>query len=241
MPRIPLIEDLTNGPIPAGSNLLVEFDASSQWYNASLSIAAGWLRTGGSVVYNVSTQPPEKIRAQLNRLGVDALQLEADDRLEIWDLYTATLGRKSNEKYRADSLKVADLSIGVARQTKEAAARSEDLPTFLRIQENGSVMARFNDEKWWVEYLLTRYLPRSFLWKSTLIYGLVHGFHSDWAYKALESAVDGIVDFKLDETGDATEDLIRLRSIRNVVFDRGWHPLKMSENFEITLDKQQIS
>lgn len=232
---IPLIEELTAGPIPAGSNLLVEFDVASQWYNASVTIAAGWLRTGESLVYNVSTQPPDKIRAQLNRLGVDALQLEADSRLEIWDLYTATLGQKSNEKCGADSLKVADLSIAVAKQTKEATYGSE----CLRIQDNGSVMVRFNDEKWWVEFLLTRYLPRSFLRKSTLIYGLMHGFHGDWAYKALESAVDGIVDFKLDETGGATKDLIRLRSMRNVDFDRRWHQLKVKENFEVILEKQE--
>ena len=40
MPHIPLIEDLTMGPVPAGSNISVEFAGASQWYGASVSIVS---------------------------------------------------------------------------------------------------------------------------------------------------------------------------------------------------------
>src|SRR3972149_2045862 len=98
MPRIPLIEDLTTGPIPAGSNLLVEFDPASQWYNASLSMAAGWLEEGGRVSYNTHGQAPADIRARLSRLRLDVPKLEEDGKLIIFDGYTMTLGQKSKEK-----------------------------------------------------------------------------------------------------------------------------------------------
>jgi len=45
----------------------------------------------------------------------------------------------------------------------------------------------------------------------------------------LEATVDGIIDF--------TRDLIRIRSMRNVGYDREWHELKIGENFEVTLAK----
>lgn len=72
VPRVPLIEDLTSGPVPAGSQLLVEYDPASQWYNASLTIMAGWLKTGGTGTYHTYAQPPDDVRSQLRRLGVDS-------------------------------------------------------------------------------------------------------------------------------------------------------------------------
>ena len=143
LPRIPIIEDLTKGPIPPGSNILVEFDPSSQWYGASLTIAAGWLRTGGSVSYIAHSQSPDDVRSQLRSLGVDIEELEQKDRLWITDLYTASLGRKSKEKFAPESLKVADVSLWIA---KEAMAESP-APEFLVIADNCSVIDRFNDEK----------------------------------------------------------------------------------------------
>jgi hypothetical protein len=83
--RIALIEDLITEPLPAGSNLLVVYDATSQWYRVSLNIAREWLRAGGDVGYNVAAQRPDKIRSQLEKLGLNVKELEAGGKLEIWD------------------------------------------------------------------------------------------------------------------------------------------------------------
>ena len=233
MPRITLIEDLTTGPIPAGSNILVEFDAASQWRNASLTIVAEWLRTGGTINYNVWAEPPDNIRSYLNRYGLNTEELENEDRLRIYDYYTATLGQKSNEEHGMNSLKVADLSIEHSKFTKATVLG----PDRLRIMDNVSVLARYNEEKAWVDFLLTRFFPRGPMWKSTAIVSVIGKFHSDWAYKALEAAADGIVDFKLEESGEETRDLIQIRSMRNVGYDRRWHQLRIGDNFEVTLEK----
>ncbi len=230
MPRIPLIEDLTNGPIPSGSNLLVEYDPASQWYIASITIAAGWLKSGGSVGYNVAAQPPENIRTQLKRLDVDAEELEGNGRLVINDWYTGTLGRKSKEKYAWDSLKVADINIEIAKMRMGG----PPLPDYLRVVDNYSTLARFNEEKAWVEHALTRSFPSATIIQSTEILGIIKGLHGDWAYKNLEAAADGIVDFKLEERSDETQNHIRIRSIRNIQFDSRWHLLNIGENFEVT-------
>jgi KaiC/GvpD/RAD55 family RecA-like ATPase len=65
------------------------------------------------------------------------------------------------------------------------------------------------------------------------------GVHSPWAYRQLEAAYEGIVDFKLEDSGGKTRELFRIRVMRNVHFDREWHELKIGkrENFEVTLQE----
>jgi len=231
VPRLELIEDLTTGPVSPGTNILVEFDPASQWYNASLTIAAAWLRTGGSLSYIAHSQSPNDVRFQLRRLGLPVEDMEQKDRLWITDFYTLSLGQKSKEKFAPESLKVADLSIWIARE----AMVDSPAPEFLVIADNSSVLDRFNDERNWVELYLTRPIPMAKPRQMTQIIGFMGGIHSNWAYKQLEAAVDGIVDFKVEEVGEETRDLMRIRTMRRIRCDRRWHALTLSENSEVTL------
>ncbi len=242
VPRIQLIEDLTDGPVPPGSNLLVEFDPASQWYNASLTIAAGWIRSGGVSSYNVYDHPPENARLQLKNLGLDVEALEKEEKLRIVDEYTAQLGQKSKEKYGETSLKVADLSISYSRTTRTTISpfpgtRYHLGPEVLRIADDESVILRFNDEKSFIDLWRTRLIPVAPSSKSTAISAVVKGVYSEYVYKSIEASVDSIIDFKLDETSDPPQNLMRIRSLRNVHFDGRWHLLKVAENFEVTLEK----
>ncbi len=232
LPRISIIEDLTKEPIPAGTNILVEYDPGSHWYAASHTIAAGWLKSGGErVSITAIAQPPETIRLQLKKLGLDCEELEKADRLRIHDYYTATLGLKSTERFGYSSLKAAEVSIDFVKTQ----LTGPPIPEVLRIVDSASPMSRFNEEKSWVEFLLTRGLPVARLTKSSLIGGMIRGIHSDWVYKQLEDANDAIIDMKLDESGEEPKNLIRIRSMRNIGFDARWHLLKMTEN-QVTLE-----
>ena len=237
MPRIPLIEDLTTGTIPAGSNIAVEYEPSSHWYAASITIAAGWLKQGGSVSYSALAQSPANIRTALKRLGIDAAPLEAEpappnERLRIWDEYTPSLGLKSTEKL-VGTLKVADSSITFSREQ----FKLEPNPLRLRVTDDLSTQARFNDEKSWVEFQLTRGYPLASMNKSTSVHGLMKGVHSDWVYSRFESVSDGIVDVKVEEYEGEVRNRLRIRTMRNVGFDSHWHTVKINENFEVTLEK----
>ena len=237
MPRIPLIEDLTTSTIPPGSNIIVEYDPSSQWFPALITIAAGWLKQNGKVSYTALGQAPAKVRDAIGRLGIDCAKLETgpqdDEPLRIWDYYTAALGVKSNEKLQQATLKVADISIHFI---KEQFSRRLD-PDRLLVVDDWSSYSRFNEEKSWVEFLLTRDFPFTSTVQSRNIGGLIKGMHNGWVYNRLETAADGIVDFKFEEDGKTTRDLMRIRSLRNVGYDREWHELKIGENFEVTLAK----
>jgi len=240
--RISLIEDLLKAPLQPGKTILVEYDPTSAWYQTSITIAAGWLKAGGVVTYNVASQPPENIRSQLKQLGVDVPGLEANDKLRVFDWYTATLGRKSDERYAFYSLKAADLSVLYSKYMMATDDGVELMhptpsPDWLRILDDASCLARFNEEKSWVELFRTRMIPISSLWTSTGIGGIIKGVHSDWVYKNLEASCDGVVDLKLDESSEEVKSLIRVRSMRNVGFDAHWHPLRIGENSEVSLEK----
>ena len=230
---------MTKGPVPTSSNVLVEFDPASQWYNASLTIAVGWVRSGGVSSYNVYDHPPEDVRLQLKRLGLDVEALETEEKLRIIDHYTPQLGQKSQEKYAIPSLKVADLSLGYSRPTIPATGSLPPKPwtgpDVLRIADDESVILRFNDEKSFVDLWRTRMIPSARSRRSTAISAAVKGVYSEYVYRSMEASVDGIIDFKLEEDGKTTRDLMRIRSMRNVHFDREWHNLKIGENFEVTL------
>jgi len=233
-----LIDDLTEGPMPPDTNLLVEFDPATQWYNCCAAIAAAWAKDGGNVSYNGFVQLPDNVRAQLTRLELPVEVMEKEDRLRIYDWYTPTLGRKSKENYGIESLKVADQSI-IFRLTEDDLNHPEELewPKSLRIADNFSTLARFNDEKLWIEFMLTRVFPIASARKSTLIFGIMKGVHSEWAYRQLEGAVEGIIDFKLEEVGQTTRDMMRIRSMRNLGYDREWHELKVERNFDVTIER----
>ncbi len=231
--RIPLIEDLTSDPLPPGSSIIVEYDPAAQWYPSSLTIAAGWMQSGGKVSYHATGQAPEKVRTQLKLLGLDSEELERDGKLEIWDWYTAMLGRKPTEKLAIDSLKVVDLSIWWSKHRMVGSLT----PEVLRVIDDMSSLARYNDEKSWVDFMVTRIVPSAAALKSTRIVGIIKGIHSEWAYKTLEAAHDGIIDLKLEEAGEETRALIRVRSMRNVSFDRRWHRLNFDEKFNATVEK----
>jgi KaiC/GvpD/RAD55 family RecA-like ATPase len=53
----------------------------------------------------------------------------------------------------------------------------------------------------------------------------------------LEDAADGVIDFKLEDVDEETRDAFRIRSMRNVAFDRRWHVLKIGENLEVSVEK----
>ena len=107
----------------------------------------------------------------------------------------------------------------------------------MRVDDDLSTGVRFNDEKSWVEFVLTRGFPMGPKLKSTSIAGLMKGVHSQVAYNRLEAASDGIVDIKVEEQEGEIRNLLRIRTLRNTVFDSRWHRLKINDNFQVTLDK----
>jgi len=140
---------------------------------------------------------------------------------------------KSDEKLRMESLKISDISIHfITQQFKREVETGK-----LVLVDDWSSYARFNEEKTWVEFLLTRDFALTSRQAFHNIGGLMKGMHSGSVYNRLEASADGIVDIKVEEEGNTIRDMIRIRNLRNVHYDREWHELKLGENFEVRLEK----
>jgi KaiC/GvpD/RAD55 family RecA-like ATPase len=110
-------------------------------------------------------------------------------------------------------------------------------PDFLVIADNISVLDRCNEEKYWIEPMLPRVYPMGKSRLLTHIGGILgSGVDSEWAYKQLEVVSDCVIDFKLDETGPETRDVMRIRNMRNAPFDRKRHTLRTLPNHELKLE-----
>ncbi len=117
-------------------------------------------------------------------------------------------------------------------------AATYQITGWIRIADNIATLGRFNDEKIWTEFFLTRGFPSvSLRGRTTTLHGILRGIHSNWVYEQLEAAADGVIDLKVEEVDEEVSNLIRVRNMRDVEFDSRWHRLRIDENLNITLQK----
>jgi len=222
--------------IPYGVAFVVEYEPDSVWYESSLTIGAQSLKEVDTA-YHCFDHPPTQIRDALTKLGVNCPEKEKDGMLNIIDSYTTQLGIAAPEGPRDSvlrrSLKISDWSIAFAQELKES-RRSVDIRDHVHIDDNFSVLVRYNDEKSVVEWVRTRALPQTRAHEELWFIGLAIGIASDSFYRNLELVCDGIFDFKSEEKQGQLEQYLRLRSMRGKAFDSSWQKLQVSEHGEVT-------
>jgi len=170
---IPILTGLIPDGVKPETVFLVEFDPESQWLAVATTMTAGYLREGGHASYLAQVRPPETIRENMLALGVDISTASKEGRFTVDDYYSATLtgGRLDGGEgpsiferidggVRLRSLKVADLSVELLkdmRQGPESGGVWEDWPPgALTVAESMSQMLRFNEEKPFLEWAISR-------------------------------------------------------------------------------------
>lgn len=247
---IPLLAQLIPDGVKPGTIFTVEFDPASQWLAVSTTIAAKYLQAGGRVGYSTLTRPPESVRESLTNLGVDVPTAIKQYHLVIDDWYTATLtsGRIEEEPgktsvlepieggSRVRSLKVADLSVEWLKSSKHGWQPGDLVETWppgaLGITDSDSEMLRFNEEKPFLEWLITRGWPNERKAKRINLNGICRGTHTESFYRRLEGYVDGIIDLLVREREDEASSFLRIRSLKNQPSDARWHEIEVKSNGE---------
>jgi KaiC/GvpD/RAD55 family RecA-like ATPase len=247
-----LLDQLISGGIESGTVFTVEFDPDSQWYAVAATIAVKYLQAGGRVSYVAVTRPPDAVKRELIKVGLDVAATVKEGRLNVDDWYTATLsgGRIATEQEKAvvepidggmrlRSVKVADISVEWLRLSKQG-PRPFDVtetwpPGALTILDSASELMRFNEESVYLEFVITRAFPNERKSKRIRLGGIARGVHSDPFYKRMEAASDGIIDLRVMERDDEAKNLIRVRSLKGQRHDARWHEIEIGENGEALL------
>ncbi len=241
---VPLLREIVPNGLSYGAHYAIEFDTDSLWYETSITIAAYALRSGVKVDYHTFQHSPDKVREDMARLGLKLRPLEEDTTFRIMDTYAPATGAfRAPEKtaetgpggsFWAGSVKVSDWSLGNVHDIKgEVPGASKKR---LHIDDNTSLLLRYNDEKELVDYWRTRVVPWALALEIAMVHALATGVASDPFYKNIESLMDGIFDLKSREENGKIEHYLRVRTMRGKAHDSRWRRLKMSNNGEVTLD-----
>ncbi len=239
---LPVLGELVPGGVHYGINLVVEFESDSLWYETSLTIAAHALRNGIKTDFHSFQHIPNEVREALRRLGLNVQKLEEEGTFRILDSYSVTVGLdvsekpgpREYEKYWEGSVKLSDWSIGVAQLMR--AGSSEGEKRRLHIDDNTSVLNRYNKENEITDFWRTRAIPSARTRELVFLHSLVAGVCSDAFYKQFESICDGIIDFKNEERDDKQiEHFVRVRMVRGKSYDSRWHRLRLQDNGEVAL------
>ena len=232
----PLLKELVPSGFEYGTNLLVEFDPDSIWYETSLTIAAHALKAGIRTDYHTFQHTPNDIGKAFGRLGLDVKNLEDGDMLWIEDSYTTQTGLSAPQDqsdYSQVSVKLSDWSIGLAKDIK--GGMPEVWKRRLHIDDNTGILLQYNEEKAIIDFLRTRVIPHSRARECVVLLSLVKGVASPPFYKQFESLCDGIIDFKSEERENELQHHVRIRSLRGRGYDSRWRRLRLLDNGEVTL------
>ena len=223
---LPILSDLF-GRIPYGRVLLAMFDPESQYSSLMVNIAAEHLKSGGDLLYLVSSKPVHEIRKQFYDLGVNVDEYEAKDNAVLFDVYSLQMGGKSSEKYRSTASNLNEVSIAVSESAPQWPAGT------LVIGESFSNMA-INQEDMFAKF--SRKMVS--VWRNqgtVMIVGLAVDLHPPEFYQEMKLQTDGIFEVRLTEQGGEMINTIRARSMKGKSSDTRRRQILFDDNMKASL------
>jgi KaiC/GvpD/RAD55 family RecA-like ATPase len=244
--HVPIFSDIVPGGFIHGANYLVEFESSSLWYETSLTIAARALKTGVKTQYHTFMHIPREVRQGLQKLGVDVLKFESEDRFRMIDSYTGLTslpiqpepGRVIAGRPRVslnDPSYLEKYTANIASLLNEGTPETDK--RWLHLDDNTSIYNRYFKEQDVLDLFQTRVFQETRILDLSVFHSVVAGVWSGSFYKQFEAQCDGVVDYKAEETEGQMENYVRVRSIRGKSCDSRWRHLRLDGSGGVVLDK----
>ena len=242
---LPILKHMVPGGLHYGGHYMVEYDPDSPWYEASLTIAAEALNQGVRTEYHVFTHPPDHIRQDLARLGLDTKRLEQEDTLRILDTYDVmtglaapeqpeAMGRKGRQPFETHNFDLVHWSSKVETMLKQGVAEEEK--KWLHLDDNTSILNHYSDEKVILDTWRTRFLPYARVRELAMIHSFVTGIASDTFYRNFEAMCDGIFDLRSQEEAGSFQHYARARTMRGTAINTRWWRLELGSNGQVHVD-----
>jgi len=224
--RLPILVDSFGG-IPYGRVILAIYDPDSQYGSLMVNVAAEHLRSGGDLLYLVSSRPVSEIRRQFNALEVDVEKYEAKDSAVLFDVYSSQMGVKSPERYQSSALNLNEVSIAISKSAPQWPAGT------LVIGESFSQLA-LNQEN-----VFTKFSRRMVgIWRNqgtVMIAGLATGVHPPEFYQEMKLVSDGAFEVRLTERGGEMINTFRARSMKGQNIDTRWRQIFFESRMKASL------
>jgi len=211
--RLPILSE-SFGQIPYGRVILALYDPESQYGSLMVNVAAEHLKSGGDLLYLVSSRPVSEIRKQFNALEVDVEDYEAKDSAVLFDVYSAQMGLNSSEKYQSSASNLNEVSISISESAPQWPAET------LVIGESFSHMA-FNQENVFAKF--SRKVVG--VWRNqgtVMITGFATGLHPPEFYQEMKLISDGAFEVQVTERGGEMINIFRARSMKGQNTDTRW-------------------
>ncbi len=242
MPSI--LKEMVPAGLSYGAHYVVEFEPDSLWYETSITATAQAVKSGVKVDYHTFQHSPQKVRDDLTRLGVDVKKREEDSTFRIMDTYTAATGAfrppsraehtGPGGSFWAESVKVSDWSLGNVHDIK--GETPEEHKNRFHMDDNTSILFRYNDENEIIDYWRTRVVPWATHLGVSMMHSMVAGVASNTFIKQFQSYCEGIFDLKSQEEDGEMQHYIRVRTMRGKVHDSRWRYLRLLPTGEVVID-----
>ena len=231
--RFSLLSGLPPDAFRPGTIVLVEFEAHSPWYEASITLAANALAAHVRTDYHTFQHVPGDVVDALDRQGVDVADVQREGLFRLIDSYSAQTGIVTPIHHRpyefaSQSLKISDWKNGASGVLQEPTERH-----LLHIDENDSLLVQHNRERDVIDFFQTRAFEAARKRGFLFVHSLTTGIHSKAFYREFESLADVVLDFRTREAEGHLEHLLRVRTIRGITSDSRWRLLAVTSRGEV--------
>ena len=239
---VPLLEEILPAGFRLGGNYLVEFEPSSPWYEASVTIAARSVQMGLKTEYHSFHRSIDDVREALENLGLSVDRETKNGMLRLIDSYSALTGPGTRPKLgRPDFLanRIPDIGRWGKEIKKQIAAGIEERDrNWLHIDDNTSLLLQFTDEESMLNGWRTVFIPWGRARGLITINGFVKGVASEAFYRKNEALYDGVFDMVTNEKNGRLEHFIRARRVPGESIDTSWKQLRLRPRGEVVIGRR---